>query len=117
MKFLIGPVRRLENQTDKVKELMNGYLNDSDVYCPARDTNQIDDTGLNICKQNMDAIKKSDEILFIWDGKSEGCLFDLGIAFSLHKKITVISIPELTTGKSFQNMITQYSKEYDKEIS
>jgi predicted GTPase len=113
MKFLIGPVRRLDDQTDEVKKLMNGYLNDPDVYCPGRDTNQTDKTGLNICKQNMQAIKDSDEVLFIWDGKSEGCLFDLGIAFCMHKKITVISAPELTEGKSFQNMVIEYSKEYN----
>ena len=113
MKFLIGPVRRLDNQTDEVKKLMNDYLNDPDIYCPIRDTNQNDKTGLNICRQNMDAIKNSDEVLFVWDGKSEGCLFDLGIAFAMNKKITVISVPELTDGKSFQNMIVEYSKTYN----
>lgn len=106
--FLISPVRgHAQSEYTKIlEELENKYQ----VYLPIRDTNQNDDTGLNICKDNLEAIKKADVVHFIWDGKSQGCLFDLGMAFALKKKIIPLSLPELTEGKSFQNMITEYSK-------
>ena len=109
MKFLIGPVRQLEEQTPEIKMIMNDLLNDTTIYAPGRDTNQIDDTGLRICTDNKNAIIKSDEVLFVWDGKSEGCLFDLGMAFALGKKVTIIHVPPLSEKKSFQNMATAYA--------
>ena len=52
------------------------------VHWPPRDTDQKDDpTGLRICSDNLEAIKNSDRVYFVWDGESEGCLFDLGMAW------------------------------------
>jgi hypothetical protein len=54
----------------------------------------------------------------MWDGVSQGCLFDLGMAFAMNKHITIISIPELSNGKSFQNMVKAYTnnnKEQQKD--
>lgn len=105
-KFLICPVR---NQDAETQEKISSFVNDPEVYYPKRDTEQNDTTGVNICKQNRNAIRNAKEILFLWDGKSEGCLFDLGMAFALDKKVTVVSVPPLTDGKSFQNMVTAYA--------
>jgi hypothetical protein len=105
-KFLICPVR---NQDKKTLEIINKFIDDPDVYYPKRDTEQNDPTGVDICKQNREAIRNAEEILFIWDGKSEGCLFDLGMAFAMNKKVTVVSVPPPTEGKSFQNMVTAYA--------
>ena len=107
--FLICPVRGhgLEETEDIVKGLESeGWL----VHWPPRDTDQNDPNGFRICTDNMDAIKKSDAVHFIWNGESQGCLFDLGIAFTLNKKIIPISMPELTDHKSFQNMVNEWSK-------
>jgi len=108
--FLICPVRGYKESefalfTKRLED--QGWI----VHFPPRDTNQDDPHGLNICKENLMAIQKSDAVHVIWDGKSTGCLFDLGIAFALNKRIIPISLPELTDHKSFQNMITEWAKE------
>lgn len=102
--FLIAPVR------DVPPEAWAPYvatleLSGAQVHWPARDTNQSDDTGLRICRDNLAAIAAADEVHMIWDGKSQGCLFDLGMAFALDKKVVPVWLPDPTEGKSFQNMI------------
>jgi hypothetical protein len=105
--FLISPVRgyRSDAWEGVVKSLAaDGY----DVYWPVRDTDQNDDNGYSICSSNVVAISNADIVHVIWDGKSEGCLFDLGVAFALRKKIVAITLPEKTEFKSFQNMIRMW---------
>ena len=75
------------------------------VHWPPRDTDQVDDTGLRICSDNAAAIAAADVVHVIWDGQSQGCLFDLGVAFALQKRIVPIDLPEPSAGKSFQNMM------------
>lgn len=107
--FLICPVRGIteeyaEGIETQVKELeAQGHK----VHWPSRDTNQHDITGMNICEENRRAIKAADIVYVIWDGKSQGVLFDLGMAFAMKKKIRTITgyMPSMTNGKSFQNMI------------
>ena len=102
--FLICPVRGVDPKETQgiVADLeAQGWT----VHWPPRDTNQDDDTGLRICHENEDAIRSADRIFIVWDGKSQGCLFDLGMAFSMSKPITCIRLPEPTEGKSFQNMM------------
>ncbi len=79
------------------------------VYWPTRDTDQNDVTGYRICESNRAAIERADVVYVIWDGKSEGCLFDLGVAFALRKAIVPVDIPPLTPTKSFQNMISEWA--------
>jgi hypothetical protein len=111
--FLILPVRGHEmSETEAIVKGLEdeGYK----VHWPPRDTDQVDDTGLRICNDNADAIRKADVVHIIWDGKSQGGLFDLGVAFALKKKIIAISLPEATEGKSFQNMIRAWEKQLDE---
>ncbi len=108
MKFLICPVR---NQSPEIKAIIEPVLADPEVYYPARDTKQDDPIGLQICTDNRAAIRKASEVLFVWDGQSQGCLFDLGMAFMMEKPVKVISVPPLTDGKSFQNMVIEYTRE------
>jgi nucleoside 2-deoxyribosyltransferase len=108
--FIICPVRfatedqkeDIQNYIDKLEK--QGY----NVYYPARDTNQTDDTGYRICTDNYNAIKKSDEVHIYFDPNSKGTLFDLGIAFALRKPIRIINLIEKTKGKSFSNMILEW---------
>jgi len=107
--FLICPVRGVD--PEKTRHYVERIESEGfDVYWPPRDTNQKDDTGLRICRDNAAAIFSADVVHFVWDGKSQGCLFDLGVAFALGKKIIPIDMPEKTEGKSFQNMVTEWAE-------
>ena len=106
--FLICPVRGMAPDAHKTAvELLEaqGFT----VHWPPRDTNQDDATGLRICHDNMRAIAAADVVHVIWDGKSQGCLFDLGVAFALKKKLEIVLIPALTDHKSFQNMMAAWA--------
>jgi len=110
--FLICPVRG--HDPDELAELVadlesQGYK----VHWPPRDTDQDDTTGLRICRDNLAAISKADVVFFYWDGKSQGSLFDLGMAFALDKKVIPISLPPATEGKSFQNMVMEWAGQAD----
>lgn len=109
--FLICPVRGVDPAESEavVKQLeADGWT----VHWPPRDTNQNDDVGLSICSDNRAAIIRADCVHVIWDGKSQGVLFDLGMAFALAKRIHVVSLPKLTHNKSFQNMVQAWAN-YD----
>jgi len=105
--FLICPVRG--HDPEELMSIVEGLESKGwQVHYPPRDTNQNDPTGFNICEQNFMAIKRADVVHVFWDGKSQGSIFDLGMAFALNKRIKVISLPEPTEGKSFQNMIKDW---------
>jgi hypothetical protein len=106
--YLICPVRGKDARTfrDIVARLeANGYV----VHWPHRDTDQSDDTGFRICSDNAAAIAAAEVVHVIWDGHSQGCLFDLGIAFALRKPIIPLDLPAPREGKSFQNMIEEWA--------
>ena len=107
--FLICPVRGVDpKETENiVKDLED---KGTKVHWPPRDTNQDDPIGFDICTQNKQAIKDADEVHVVWDEKSQGCLFDLGMAFSMDKKINIVDIPEETSQKSFQNMMRYWAE-------
>lgn len=75
------------------------------VYDPGRDTDS-DVSELEICKQNLEALKKADEVhVFLLNG--DECLFELGMAFALEKKIKAISPFQETAYKSVNNLLRQ----------
>jgi len=79
------------------------------VHWPHRDTDQDDPCGLRICNDNRAAIESADVIHVVWDGKSQGSLFDLGMAFALRKQIVPVLLPDETPHKSFQNMVRAWA--------
>jgi|GEM_PF-2099578 len=105
--FLICPVRGKDPKKyfGLLAELSKFGLQ---VYCPALDTNQDDPNGLRICEDNLLALMAAKIVLVIWDGESQGVLFDLGMAFALRKPIVSIYLPPPTAGKSFQNMVIEW---------
>jgi nucleoside 2-deoxyribosyltransferase len=109
--YLISPVRGKDARAyaDVVEKL---EAEGNTVYWPARDTDQSDVTGYRICENNTAAIQRADVVYVIWDGKSEGCLFDLGVAFALRKRIVPVDIPAPTPTKSFQNMISEWARNH-----
>lgn len=112
--FIICPVRNAEPD---VKVRLLGIVNDlektHEVYYPARDTDQIDSTGgFRICCDNREAIKNSDIVVIVWDGKSQGGLFDMGMAFAFNKKVVVVKdfLPPDNDGKSFVKMLKRWEE-------
>lgn len=107
--FFISPVRGKDQKENEgwVKLLEdNGYQ----VHWPYRDTDQSDDIGLRICFENLAAIRDSDVVHIVWDGESQGCLFDAGMSFALGKRIIPLSLPDPTNEKSFQKMVAEYAR-------
>lgn len=80
-----------------------------EVYYPARDTEQALNS-YGICQANCKGVRWADEVHVIWDGKSQGVLFDMGMAFAMKKPIRVVSIPEATEEKSFQNLMYMWER-------
>jgi nucleoside 2-deoxyribosyltransferase len=117
--FVICTVR---NATEDYLKNLYKYVEDleakgHEVYLPPRDTNQEDNEtcGFRICKDNLAGIKWADEVHVSYNPASTGTHFDLGMAFSLHKKIVLFEnlSNETTTGKSFQNMIKYWENVCD----
>lgn len=68
-----------------------GYM----VYFPMRDTQQKGTNAPEVLRANMNGIIWADEVHVVWDGKSYGTLFDLGIAYALRKPIIVIHVNKI----------------------
>jgi hypothetical protein len=99
-RFLINYVARLESEGHR-------------VHYPPRDTNQKDDVGLNICMQNRDGIRNSDEVHIYWNGKSSGSKFDFGMAFMAGKPIRLVrrDMVQRTPYKSFENVLLELDEQ------
>ncbi len=114
--FVIRPIRDISDELKlQIDSIIESYQADGyKIYDPLTMTNQKDKYGLRICEDNRQAIRDSDVVLFLWDGKSQGCLFDLGMAFALMKPIRIDerALPPKTDHKSFQNMIRRHQKLY-----
>jgi hypothetical protein len=112
--FLICPVRNADPEAARVHvEALEaaGWM----VHWPQRDTDQSDPDGLDICRQNRAAIAAADQVFIIWDGRSTGCLFDMGMAFALDKPVTILDVPPPgpPPGKSFLRMIARWGSNAD----
>ncbi len=114
--FLICPVRNANSdQIIKMQDYVSNLEHKGHiVYYPARD-NQYENTDSNgyiICEKNKYHILDSDEIHIFWDSKSQGSLFDLGVAFGSGKPLIIANYDEVetTVSKSFANMIKEWSK-------
>lgn len=110
--FLIAPVRGIsENYRDGVAaQVAQLEALGNEVYWPMRDTTQQDPTGYRICQDNLAAIKAADAVFVMWDGNSQGCLFDLGMTFALGKPVRGIDLPRMSRHKSFQNMVYDWEE-------
>jgi len=108
--FIISPVREAEKEDmeflrDYTQALERGGY---DVHLPYRDTDQDDPYGYNICRENREAVKNSDEVHVYYKEGSRGSIFDLGMAFAEEKPVKVINEEELgklNPPKSFGNML------------
>ena len=112
--FLICPVRGVDPLTlDRIYSYVLGLSRkDLMVHWPYYDTNQNDPVGLNICLENIDAIRQASEIHVWYDPASVGSVFDLGAALTASlmgtpKKFVIANPDEVhpTDAKSFQNVL------------
>lgn len=101
------------------------------VFYPPRDTDQVDPGGgLRILRDNFyRGFLRCREIHVVWDPKSQGSVFDLGLCFAMRKPLRVVNPVRRTSEKSFSNAILDwqagklgiaeqaiYTIEYDGEI-
>lgn len=108
--FIICTVR---NASDEYKLKLENYVKSLEdkgfiVHLPHRDTNQ-EATGLEICRENMHAIIKADEVHIFYNPDSQGTHFDMGVAFALGKKIIVVENVEYGPGKSYPRMLDEWA--------
>ena len=109
--FVICSVRGAD---DEYKAKLEGWVKVVESYghkchLPHRDTNQ-EAKGIEICTQNMNAIKDADEVAVFYSSKSLGTHFDMGVAFALGKKINVIENEQYDEGKSFARMLVEWAE-------
>lgn len=107
--FIIGAVRGASDEWKNKLEHHVHVLEEQghNVHLPHRDTDQ-NATGLEICRQNCNAIFNSDEVHLFYRSDSQGTHFDMGCAFALNKKIKVIELPEYGEGKSYPRMAHEW---------
>lgn len=116
--FLIHPVRDKSDAVTQIVEAVHAAVagTDTTIYDPSLHTNQRDAVGLRICRDNLEAIRNADQVWLIWDGLSQGSLFDLGMAFALGKSLRVISVPPAVVNtKSFQAMAWAWANGRDPD--
>lgn len=107
--FLICSVR---NATPEQIAKQEGYVASCEargwnVHYPPRDTDQAA-RGIDICHQNMEAIREADEVHVCYDAASQGVHFDMGVAFSMQKRVYVVSSEIPGPGKSYARMLREW---------
>lgn len=105
--FLICPVRNVSiEELSMIKQYVKTLeQNKLSVYWPYRDTNQDDPIGNEICKSNREALTKAEEVHVWFSENSIGTIFDLGMAWALHKKIVLANDVPLTSQRSFATLL------------
>ena len=111
--FLICPVRNAtqeqRNWIEKfvVQKYNEGYL----IHAPHLHTRQLDlFGGYAICKQNAEAVATSQEIDIYYDQSSAGSVFDLGVAYALHKPLIILNKNEIVFNN--EDLIDSIIKEW-----
>jgi hypothetical protein len=77
-----------------------------EVRIPALD--HLPGNELDIISYNREMIEWADEVHLIWDGRSMGSIFDLGMVFALRKKLVIVYI----NPKKFLNFVEQYGEKF-----
>jgi len=85
--FLICPVR---NASPEITEQINAYVaaretEGYEVHWPARDTNQDDKHGWEICTTNFRAMQAAGDVHVWYDPTSFGSIWDLGMLYALQR--------------------------------
>lgn len=103
--LIIGSTQYKERMEVHVEKLeKEGHV----VALPAFDDYKELDA-LGVCKHNRSLLEQADEIHVIWDQRSFGTIFDLGMAFALRKKLRVIFLEP----KTFAGVMRKWEEEYE----
>ena len=95
----------------KIQNHANGLRGSGhEVYIPAFNSKPYLDE-LGIFTHNRELIEKSDEVHVIWDCRSNGTIFDLGMCFALRKPIKIIYL----STKSVLGFAKQYADTFEPE--
>ena len=85
------------------------------VYFPPRDSDQTEDgIGLRVNEANRAGLLTADEVHVIWDPKSIGSHFDMGMVFMLRAirdcAIVLVNPVERTATKSYTNVVLELAR-------
>lgn len=117
--YIICPVRGIPKETAAILDDYVARLEETGktAHYPLRDVEQLSDpTGLRILSEHRIAMENCERVRVYWTGKSEGSLFDLGMAFSLKKPIILINRCDVEKAavagkKSFENVLLTLDRE------
>ncbi len=101
--FLICTVRNATDEQRKwIEEFVREKYNDGyTIHAPHIHTNQTDlFGGYAICKQNAEAVASSKEVDIYYDQSSTGSVFDLGVAYALHKPLRLLNKEDIVFNDS-----------------
>lgn len=130
--FLICPVRGVDQETEKAVANYVQKLESegTEVHWPARDTDQGDPHGWNICSQNFSAMLSAEEVhvwYHFWHDRNKasiGSVQDFGALLALCKlgftKRVVIANPEAIEPqpkKDYRNVLLRLQEETAKLCS
>jgi len=122
--FVICTVRGASEEYKKeledfvAKKESEGWI----MHLPHRDTNQ-NARGLDICRENFNAISTADRIFIFYNPDSQGTHFDMGVAFAIAElvrmgemngpplNIEIVKNIEFGEGKSYARMLTEWQKD------
>ena len=74
-----------------------------EVKLPVLDENTDDLNELGICTKNREMIEWADEVHVLWDGRSQGTIFDLGMCLAFKKPVQLVYLNPLT----LENLVKQ----------
>lgn len=117
--FLISPVRTRNDEAaeflekEYIPELYRAQENIR-VHYPKWHTEQEDDTGLYICRQNRFGIKSADEVHIYLDPNSQGTVFDVGMSFMAQKPLYLVNlVKEDELPDEISRFIVEYAHDKD----
>ena len=112
--YLICSVRHAGSEH---KEIADDYVAELEeaghtVHHPPRDVDQNSETGVEIVKAHMEAMRECDEVHVIWDVDSYGSHFDLGAAVAYGKKIVPVrAMQPDNEGKSYWKVMKLWEED------
>ncbi len=107
-RYILSPVT---NVTPEEVEIIETWVaareaEGDEVHLPWRDIDQVALTGIECCRKNLEAMEDADIIDVYWNPtKSPGSIFDLGMAFALGKRWTLINTVEADNEHSLEQLI------------
>jgi len=110
--YLVCSVRDADEESKRIADEYVAKLEAEghQVHHPPRDVDQDSETGLEIVEEHFEAMKKCDEVHFLWNPKSFGSHMDLGMAVGLGKKLVPVQIfGEDDEGKSYWKVMNLWN--------